>query len=725
MAAPPPAPPATGDAPPPPADRLAAARTAYTDAADMVRSLRATSPCDAAELSAAEARLRALRVELSAAQGEADAADGTAAAAAAASEATFSRTGVASLLRRRFFYSPAFDIYGGVSGLYDYGPPACAVKNNVVALWRQHFVLEEGMLELEGTCLTPEPVLKTSGHVDKFSDLLVEDAVTGAPYRADHLLEEHLVATIEGGQLTPERAEAAASLRARLDELDEAAMAAALAEWKVKAPETDNALTAPYAFNLMFKTQIGPKAGVVGYLRPETAQGIFVNFKRLLDYNGGRMPFAAAQIGLSFRNEISPRAGVLRVREFLQAEIEHFVHPQHKGHPKFAGVAARVVNLFPREQQLTTRVAVPMSVGDAVAAGTIDNETLGYFIARTDIFAEKMGLNLEHVRFRQHLEHEMAHYASDCWDLEVNTSYRWIECAGIADRSCFDLTSHSVAAKTELTVREVFDKPQTDEVWVAAPNKGALGKAFKRDAQKIMAALAAADQETLAAYAAAHAAGEPVTVTVDDGLASGAPSAAVDPAMLSFKRVTQTIHGRNYYPSVVEPSFGIGRLLYCLWEHAYFVRSAGDGGAAAEGSETNAPPAAVLRLPPEVAPVKVILLPLMRQPVFSGRLAEAADAFRAAGLSARLDDSGQSIGRRYARADEVGTPFGVTVDHQTVEDGSITVRDRDTTAQVRCPSIAAAVEVVRRCCAGLGTWADVSAEYPSVAAAAESDAPAA
>jgi len=712
-------------APAPPTDApadLPAARTAYLHQSDVVRALRSTVPCDAADLAAAESRLRSLQQAMNALQVAADAADGTAAAAAAASTATFSRTGVASLLRRRFFYSPAFDIYGGVSGLYDYGPPACAVKNNVVALWRQHFVLEEGMLELEGTCLTPEPVLRTSGHVEKFTDLLVEDAETGAPYRADHLLEEHLVATVEAGKLTPERAEEAAALRARLDELDEAEMAAALKAWAVKAPETGNDLATPYAFNLMFKTQIGPKAGVVGYLRPETAQGIFVNFKRLLDYNGGRMPFAAAQIGLSFRNEISPRAGVLRVREFLQAEIEHFVHPRHKGHPKFASVAHRVVNLFPRAQQLTTRVAVPMAVGDAVAAGTIANETLGYFIARTDMFAEKMGLTLEHVRFRQHLEHEMAHYASDCWDLEVNTSYRWIECAGIADRACFDLTSHSTAAKVELTVREVFDTPQTDELWVAVPNKGALGKSFKKDAQKIMAALAAADQDTLGAYAATSGAGEPVVVAVDGGLASGEATATVEPSMLSFKRVTQTVHGRNYYPSVIEPSFGIGRLLYCLWEHAYFVRPpSGDAGAAAAAAAANAPPAAVLRLPAEVAPVKVILLPLMRQSVFNGRLGEAADALRAAGLSIRVDDSGQSIGRRYARADEVGTPFGVTVDHQTVADGSITVRDRDTTAQVRCPSIAAAVEVVRRCCAGLGSWADVTAEYPVVAATAEGE----
>ena len=197
----------------------------------------------------------------------------------------------------------------------------------------------------------------------------------------------------------------------------------------IKAPETKNDLTAPYPFNLMFPTQIGPSGQQKGFLRPETAQGIFVNFRDLLYYNGGKLPFAAAQIGQSFRNEIAPRQGLLRVREFTQAEIEHFVHPEHKEHPRFGEVKDVELSLFSRDAQLATvKRPFPMSAGDAVAKGIIANETLGYFIARTQLFLLKIGIDPARLRFRQHLQHEMAHYAEDCWDAEIESTYGWVEC---------------------------------------------------------------------------------------------------------------------------------------------------------------------------------------------------------------------------------------------------------------------------------------------------------
>ena len=170
---------------------------------------------------------------------------------------------------------------------------------------------------------------------------------------------------------------------------------------------------------------IGPTGQLVGYLRPETAQGLFVNFRRLLDFNQGKMPFAAAQIGLGFRNEIAPRNGLLRVREFCMAEIEHFVNPSDKTTPRFASVAGKVLSLFSQDAQLGTGRPFPMAIGDAVARGLVNNETLGFFLARTQLFMEKIGLDPARLRFRQHLKTEMAHYAADCWDLEIHTSYGW------------------------------------------------------------------------------------------------------------------------------------------------------------------------------------------------------------------------------------------------------------------------------------------------------------
>ncbi len=158
-------------------------------------------------------------------------------------------------------------------------------------------------------------------------------------------------------------------------------------------------------------------------MRPETAQGMFVNFSRLLEFNGGKLPFAASQIGQAFRNEIAPRSGLLRVREFTLAEIEHFVNPADKRHPKFPSVANLVLTLYPRENQTGTKQMVQMTIGQAVSSGTVANETLGYFIARTYLFLLAAGIKQERLRFRQHLRDEMAHYATDCWDAEINNSY--------------------------------------------------------------------------------------------------------------------------------------------------------------------------------------------------------------------------------------------------------------------------------------------------------------
>lgn len=184
----------------------------------------------------------------------------------------------------------------------------------------------------------------------------------------------------------------------------------------------------------MFQTHIGPSGAVKGFLRPETAQGIFVNFKRLLEFNQGKLPFAAAQIGNAFRNEISPRSGLIRVREFTMAEVEHFCDPVEKDHPKFSGVADTVMNLYSADNQMAGEAAKQVKIGDAVAAGTVANQTLGYFLARIQNFLMKIGVDNSRLRFRQHMANEMAHYACDCWDAEILTSYGWVECVGCADR---------------------------------------------------------------------------------------------------------------------------------------------------------------------------------------------------------------------------------------------------------------------------------------------------
>ena len=263
----------------------------------------------------------------------------------------YKREEVENLLKRKFFTAPSFEIYGGVSGFYDYGPLGCAVKNNIEQIWRNHFVLEEDMLEVGCTNLTLSTVLKTSGHVDKFEDLMVKDTKTGTPRRADKLIQEYIAREIP--KLTKKKKTQQIEELEKLDEDVEnfgpEEIDAVIAKYGIKDPDTGNPLTKAEPFNLMFDTQIGPTGQMKGYLRPETAQGIFINFKRLLEFNNGRMPFAAAIVGLGFRNEISPRQGLLRVREFAMAEIEHFVDENDKSHPKFESVADEELSMYSAE----------------------------------------------------------------------------------------------------------------------------------------------------------------------------------------------------------------------------------------------------------------------------------------------------------------------------------------------------------------------------------------
>lgn len=672
-------------------EKVDAAASAYVLQSEIVAKLRCISP-KTEELAAEELKLRECKRNMDQARKMQEEVCGP-----SNDTTAFNRNGTEGLLRRRFFIAPSFEIYGGIAGLYDYGPPGCAVKNNVLATWKQHFIVEESMLELETSCLTPAPVLKASGHVDKFSDLMVKDAVTDDCYRADHLLRDHLNSLMDAKDVSAEEKDAMLGLRERLDELSQSEMDKYLSKYGAKAPETGNDITEAYPFNLMFPTSIGPSGLLPGYLRPETAQGIFVNFKRLLEYVGGKLPFACAQVGLSFRNEISPKAGLLRVREFQQAEIEHFVNADDKSHDKFDSVKDVEINMYGRTQQMKVPYkAIKMRIGDAVAEGIIANETLGYFIGRTNMFVEKIGMKMQHVRFRQHLEHEMAHYASDCWDLEINCSHGWTECAGMADRSAFDLGNHSDKSGSELTAREVYAEPRHVENLVCSPNKSVLGRAFKKNAQVIMKEISEMDEKAVIAMKQKLEADGKVEVCGFE----------VTGDHVSFKNEKRTESGRSYYPSVIEPSFGIGRILACLWEHSYYIR---DGEDETDGSAVRA----VLGLPAQIAPLKCTVLPLSKNEVFNTLLKEIQGKLNAAGLLNRVDDSGQSIGRRYARSDELGTPFGVTVDFQSVEDGTVTVRERDSTVQVRC-SVSQAVSVIEKMVQGSMAWADVCELYKAI-----------
>lgn len=517
----------------------------------------------------------------------------------APSLATFDRSKMEDLLKRRFFYDQSFAIYGGITGQYDFGPMGCALKSNMLNAWRQFFVLEEQMLEVDCSILTPEPVLKASGHVDRFADLMVKDLKTGECFRLDHLIKSHLEKISSEKKATQELKDECTDIAVKLDGMTKAEMGAILVKYNMKSPLTQNDLSEPMEFNLMFATQIGPTGLIKGFLRPETAQGIFVNFKRLLEFNQGRLPFAAAQIGNSFRNEISPRSGLIRVREFTMAEIEHFCDPNQKDHPKFEDVENYEMTLYSACNQMDGKSASRLTIGEAVKTGLVANQTLGYFMARIQMYMLKVGIDGQRLRFRQHMGNEMAHYACDCWDAECLTSYGWIECVGCADRSAYDLTQHSNATGVRLAAEKKLPEPKTVEVTEAVPNKQVLGKAFKKDAKAITELLAKMAIDDIEIMDTELTANDTFKLHLNSDV-----TVTLNREMVSVKKGSKTVHVEEIIPSVIEPSFGIGRIMYSLLEHRFQMR---------DGDEQRC----YFSLPPVVAPLKCSVLPLSNNPDFA------------------------------------------------------------------------------------------------------------
>ena len=321
----------------------------------------------------------------------------------------------------------------------------------------------------------------------------------------------------------------------------------------------------------MFQTQIGATGKEPAFLRPETAQGQFLSFQKLLEFSDGQLPFASASIGYSFRNELSPRSGLLRVREFLMAEVEHFVDPQSgKKHPKFSTVRNVKLPLLSRKTQSAGgSEPTVISIGEAVDSKLVDNETLGYFLVRIMYFMEKIGVDMKKLRFRQHMQNEMAHYAADCWDCELLNSYGWIECVGCADRSAYDLSVHMKATGVPLQVREPLKEPKRVEEWQAQLDKKKSGPKFKKDAGKVQAALDALTQDMREKLSISMQKEGKVTVDVPN-MEGGKVELEKD--LVSFQKESRTETMREYIPNVIEPSFGIGRILYSLMEHAYWTR---------------------------------------------------------------------------------------------------------------------------------------------------------
>ncbi|KAI0014096.1 hypothetical protein F4779DRAFT_624834 [Xylariaceae sp. FL0662B] len=608
------------------------------------------------------------------------------------------KAGLDAMLRRRMFFYPSFEIYGGVKGLYDYGPPGTALQSNLIDIWKKHFILEENMLEVDCTILTPGLVLQASGHVQKFTDWMCRDADTRDLFRANHFVVDMLKARLETGtdpgrkrkdKLRPVKLDDAVvkeykEIIAQIDSCDGEQLGQIIQKHDLRYSRSHKSPKPPVAFNLMFQTSIRSGA------KP------FMNFAKLLEYNNYVMPFASASIGKSFRNEISPRGSLLRVREFLMAEIEHFVDPASgKKHRRFHEVEDIELPFLDRHTQLSGQTIVQkIPVGKAVEDGIIDNETLGYFLARICLFLEKIGVDMQKLRFRQH----KAHYACDCWDAELLTSSGWIECVGCADRSAYDLDVHSKETREPLVVSEKLDMPRRVQEWVVHIQQKKFGSFFQKDNNTVAAAIYDLTQEQREELSKEMKETGKIVLDVP-GLEK---KVEVSQDLLIIKLHSRKEKVRTYTPNVIEPSFGIGRLIYAICEHNFWTR-ADEGPDSARG---------VLSFPPAVAPTKVAIAPLSAHAAFEPYIARLSTKLRAAHISYGISYSGTKLGKRYARNDELGTPLVITLDFQTIKDKTIALRDRDTTSQVRADEDTV-FDAIQSIVNGSRTWSEVENSLPT------------
>ncbi|MGB9709115.1 MAG: glycine--tRNA ligase [Infirmifilum sp.] len=465
-------------------------------------------------------------------------------------------------VRRGFFY-PTGKIYGGLSGFYDYGPLGVDLMRNILNDWWWFFVEKrEDIYGIYGSIITHPRTWEASGHVESFIDYIVTCKRCGAEYRADHLLEDLGIKVVDYS---------IESLKKLIHENN------------IRCPSCGGELTDPRTFNLMFATALGPKKDppFTVYLRPETAQLIFVNFKNIVFTMGATLPFGIAQYGKAFRNEISPRNFLFRLREFIQMEIEYFVNPRKLDEcPYFDSIRHLKINLLTAEdQEKGTDSAKKITIGDAVQNGLIGSKWHAYWIAESLKWLWRIGLSPDNLRVREHVKTELAHYAVQTFDIEYYFPFMgWKEIEGISNRGDYDLRRHQEFSGESLHIVDGDEK---------------------------------------------------------------------------------------VIPYVIEPSFGLERVILALLTEAYVKEEK----------------RVYLKIKPSIAPFKAAIFPLVKRDNIDVLAREIYEELREH-IRVYYDEDG-SIGKRYAKADEVGVPYCITVDGQSLEDGTVTVRYRDTRQQER------------------------------------------
>jgi glycyl-tRNA synthetase len=513
---------------------------------------------------------------------------------------------IVSLCKRRGFIFQSSEIYGGINGFWDYGPLGAELKRNVKELWWNTMTrLREDVAGLEATIIMSPEIWKASGHVATFSDPMIDCKTCKGRFRADQI--DEIPCPQKPSKMVNECA---------------------------------GEKTAPRAFNLMFQTYVGPVQddSAVAYLRPETAQAIFAQFKNVLETSRQKVPFGIAQTGKAFRNEVTPRNYTFRSREFEQMELEYFIKPDEAVEAISGGVAVPANSDHPGEPQANWGWQMWHQ----------------YWVEERVRFYEGIGLSRTTLGYHKQTPEELAHYARATTDIlfkfpfskvDANGNVKGDELEGIAARSDFDLSQH---ARFSGKAMGVFDDDLRN-AWAKLP-KEKQDDLWRRyyENRKNYLVKSGVEAEVAAKQATDDA----------NGLAKG-----------------------QYIPHVIEPSAGVDRLILALITNAYSeVTETDDKGK----SETRV----IMRFHPRVAPIKLGIMPLLKnKPDLVNKALEVRDLLRP-WMNVFYDDGG-SIGRRYARQDEAGTPYCATIDFDTLgEKGpelkdTVTIRHRDDGRQER------------------------------------------
>jgi glycyl-tRNA synthetase len=544
---------------------------------------------------------------------------------------------VNELAKRRGFFWPSFEVYGGSGGFVTYGPLGTRLKQNVEAKLRELFVKKIGIYEMESSVIAPGKVFEASGHVDHFKEPMVECQNCHTRFRADHLLEEKGISSKEAEKMT-------------LEEIKQE-----VERYGVVCPDCGGKFGDPQRYLTMFQTTIGPYSGSVGYGRPEAAQNIFVEFNRLYISARERLPFGVIQIGHALRNEISPRQGLIRLREFTIADLEFFFDPEEPACEFISEVENEVLPILLCDTRLKEcEDATNLTVREALDRKVIQSEWQAYFMAMAKRLLIELGVPAEKQRFIEKLTWEKAHYSTQSFDQEVLVDrWGWVEVSGHAYRTDYDLSCHMKASGTDMTVYKEYANPVEKEELVVKPNMAKLGPIYKGEAAKVAALLA-----KVPAQEVADAMQKQGSIMVD--------KYEIKADQVDIGKQKIIVRGTRFIPHVVEPSFGSDRLFYVALEYAYGIKD----------------DRVVMSFPRSIAPIQVGVYPLMSKDGLDTKACEVQKQLACEGFMAEYDETG-SIGRRYARADEAGVQLGITIDYDTLTDETVTIRDRDSWQQVR------------------------------------------